>query len=49
MKFCNLIEYDITNIVLKKTHPKSGGEASPRPFYKRSKLSISLYQQSEIL
>ena len=30
-------------------HLKCGGEASPRPFYKNSKLSISLDQQPEML
>ena len=28
---------------------KSGAEASPRPFYKNSNLSMSLDQQSEML
>ena len=36
------------NIFLEKSYTKCGGEASPRPFYKKSKLSISLDQQSEI-
>ena len=41
MKFGQLIEYEMRNIFLKE---KCGGEASPRPFYKKSKLSISLDQ-----
>ena len=32
-----------------KSYKKYGGEASPRPFYKKSELSISLDQQSEII
>ena len=32
-----------------KSYTKCGGEASPRPFYQKSKLSISLDQQSEML
>ena len=37
------------NIFLEKSYKKCSGEASPRPFYKKSKLSIYLYQQSEML
>ena len=46
MKFGQLIEYEMRNIFLKE---KCGGEASPRLFYKKSKLSISLDQHSEML
>ena len=42
MKFDQLIQHNMTNIFLKKSFTKSGGEASPRPFYKKLKLSISL-------
>ena len=49
MKFGELIEYNIRNIFLEKAYTKSGGEASPRLFSKKSKLRISLDQQSEIL
>ena len=37
------------NIFLEKSYTKYGGEASPRPFYEKSKLSVSLDQQSEML
>ena len=42
MKFAQLIEYNLRNIFLEKSFAKSGGEASPRSFYKKSKLSIFL-------
>ena len=35
------------NIFLEKSYTKCGGEAISRPFSKKSKLSISLDQQSE--
>ena len=41
MKFGQLIEY---NIFIEKAYAKCGGETTPRPFSKKSKLSISLYQ-----
>ena len=44
-----LIEYNMRNIFLEKSYTKYGGEASPRPFYEKSKLSVSLDQQSEML
>ena len=37
------------NIFLETSYTKCGGEASPRNFYKKSKLSISLDQQFEML
>ena len=37
------------NTILEKSYKKCGGEAFPRPFYKKSKLIISLDQRSEIL
>ena len=43
------IAYNMRNIFLEKSFTKWGGEASPRAFYKKSKLSISLDQLSEIL
>ena len=49
MKIGQLIEYNMRNIFLKKTHEKCGGEASPSPFSKKSKLNISLDRQSEML
>ena len=49
MKFDDLIEYNLRNIFLEKSYTKYGGKASPRPFYKKSKLIKSLDQQSEML
>ena len=42
MKFGQLIEYNIRNIFLEKSYAKLGGETIPKPFFKKSKLSISL-------
>ena len=47
MKMDQLIEYVIRNIFPEKPYIKYGGEASPRPFYKKS--SISLNQQTGML
>ena len=44
MKFGELIEYNMKNIFLEKSFTKCGGETSPRPFSKKSKLSVSLNQ-----
>ena len=44
MKFSQLKEYKMKNIFLEKSYTKSGGEAIFRPFYTKSKLSISLDQ-----
>ena len=49
MKFGQLIEYNMRNVFLEKSYKKCGGETSPRPFYKKSKLSISLDQLSKSL
>ena len=49
MKFRQLIEFNMRNIFLEKSYIKCGGEASPRSFYKKSKLSISLDHQSKML
>ena len=35
-------EYNIRNIFLEKSYAKCGGETIPKPFFKKSKLSISL-------
>ena len=32
MKFGELIEYKMRNIILEKSYTKCGGETSPRPF-----------------
>ena len=42
MKFGQLTEYNIKNIFLEKSYTKCGGETIPRPFSKKSKLSIPL-------
>ena len=47
--FGQLIYYSMKNIFLGKSYTKWGVEASSRLFYKKSKLSISLDQQFEIL
>ena len=49
MKFGHLIEFNIRNIFLKISSIKCGGETIPRPFSKKSKLSISLGHQSKVL
>ena len=41
MKFGQLTEYNMKNIFFEKSHTKYGGETIPRPFPKKSKLSIS--------
>ena len=43
MEFGQLREYSKRNIILEKWYTKCGGEGSPRPFYKKSKLSIMLW------
>ena len=45
MKFGQLIEYSLRNILLEKSHTKCGGESSPRPFSEELKLRIYLDQQ----
>ena len=49
MKSGQLIEYNKKNIFLGKSYTEYGGETSPRPFFKKSKLSICLDQQSKVL
>ena len=49
MRFGQLIEYNIRNEFFEKSYKKPDWEASPRPFYKNSKLKISLVQQYEML
>ena len=46
IEFGQLIEYNTRNISLEKSYKKFYREASPRPFFKTPKLSISLDQQS---
>ena len=49
MKFGQFIKDDMRIIFLEKPFTKCGWEASPRPFYKKSILSISLDQHSGTL
>ena len=49
MNFGQLIKYNLRNIFLEKSYTKCGEETSCRPFSKKSILSISVDQQSEIL
>ena len=44
MKFSQLIECNMRDIVLEKSYTKCGRETSPRPFSEKLKLSISLTQ-----
>ena len=43
------IQHNMINHFPENSYTKCGGEASPIPFYKKSKLSIFLDQQSEML
>ena len=45
-KFGQLIEYTMRNVFLEESRAKCREEASLRPFYKKSKLSFSLDEQS---
>ena len=49
MKFAQLIEYNMRNILLQKSYTKCGGETSPRPFSGNLELSIFLDQQFKVL
>ena len=49
MNFGQLIENNMRNIFLEKSHTKCDGETIPRPFSKKSKLSVSLDQYSKVL
>ena len=44
VKFGWLIECNMKEIFLKQSYPKCGGETIPKPFSKKSKLTISLDQ-----
>ena len=44
MKLGQLTEFNMRNIFLQKSYTKCGGEASPRTFSEKLKLSISLDQ-----
>ena len=43
------MDYNIRNIFLENSYKKCGGETSPTPFSKKSKLSISMDQKSKVL
>ena len=47
IKFGQLMEYNIKNIFLEKSYANCGRNTIPRPFSKKSKLSISLDQYSK--
>ena len=47
MKFGQLIEHNLRNIFLEESYTKYGAETIPKPFFKKSKLSISLDQYSK--
>ena len=49
MKFSQSIEWNMRNIFLEKSYTKCGGKTSPRLFFEKLKLSISLNQQSTVL
>ena len=49
MKLGQLIEYNVRNIFLEKSHTKCGREIILRPISKKSKLSISLDQYFKVL
>ena len=49
MMLGQLIEHSMANTFLEKLNTKYGGKTLPRPFSKKSKLSRSLDQQSEVL
>ena len=44
IKFGQLIAYNMRNIFLETSYTKCGGDTIPKPFSKKSKLSISLDQ-----
>ena len=49
MKFGQLIEYSMRKDFPKKSYTNCGGETIPRPFSKKSKLSVSLDQYSKVV
>ena len=49
MKFGQLVEYNLRSIFLEEGNTKCGGETIPRPFFKKSKLSISLDQYAKAI
>ena len=49
LRFGQSIKDNTENVFLEKSYTKCGGETSPGPFYKKSKLRIQLDHQSEML
>ena len=49
MGIVQVIEFNMKNAFLEKSYTKCGREATLKPLYKKSKLSITLDQQSEML
>ena len=49
VKFGQSIEYKMRNFFLQKSYTKCSGDASYRHIYKKSKLCVSLDQQSEMI
>ena len=49
MKFVQLIEYNMRNIILEKSYTKCDAETSPTPFSGTLKMSISLDQLPKVL
>ena len=49
MKFGQSVEYKMRNNFLEKSSTKCGRETSPMPFFKKSKMRISLDQQYILL
>ena len=49
MKFDLSIEYKVRNMFIEKSYENIIGETIPRPFFKKSKLSISLDQYCKVL
>ena len=43
-----LIEYNMKNIIVEKSFTKYDGKTRPRNIFKKSKFSISVYQQPEV-
>ena len=48
MEYNQLTEYNMNNFV-EKSYTKYAGETIPRLLFKKSKLSISLYQYRKVL
>ena len=49
MEVDQLIKYSMKKIFFEKSYTKCNGETIPRPFSKKSKLSMSLNQYSKVL